>query len=230
MNQKQEKPLRWIASALNDLKKFPEDVQDVMGYALDLAQHGQKHPDAKPLYGFSGAGVLEIVDDFDGDTYRAIYTVKFEGVIYLLHSFQKKSKHGIATPQQDIELVKKRLKIAQDDYLQLTAKKMDEENKVDVSSGNVFADLGLSNPEERLLKAELVRKISEIITNLNLTQVQVAEILGIDQPKVSLLIRGRLSGFSTDRLIAYLNKLGSDVEITVKPKPENRKFAQTIVF
>lgn len=106
---------------------------------------------------------------------------------------------------------------------------MDEENKVDVTSGNVFADLGLSNPEQRLLKAELVRKITEIITNLNLTQVQAAEIIGIDQPKVSLLIRGRLSGFSTDRLIVYLNKLGSDVEITVKPKPENRKFAQTIV-
>ncbi|ALB43341.1 MAG: helix-turn-helix domain-containing protein [Dolichospermum sp.] len=106
---------------------------------------------------------------------------------------------------------------------------MPEENQVEVSSGNVFADLGLSNPEERLLKAELVRKISEIITNLNLTQVQAAEILGIDQPKVSLLIRGRLSGFSTDRLMNYLNKLGSDVEITVKPKPENRKFAQIIV-
>ncbi|MBS3026631.1 MAG: type II toxin-antitoxin system RelE/ParE family toxin [Dolichospermum sp. DET50] len=125
MNEKQEKPLRWIASALNDLKKFPEDVQDVMGYALDLAQHGQKHPDAKPLCGFSGAGVLEIVDDFDGDTYRAIYTVKFEGVIYLLHSFQKKSKHGIATPKQDIELVKKRLKIAQENYLQQTTEKME---------------------------------------------------------------------------------------------------------
>ncbi|GCL42841.1 type II toxin-antitoxin system RelE/ParE family toxin [Anabaena sp. FACHB-1250] len=125
MNEKQEKPLRWIASALNDLKKFPEDVQDVMGYALDLAQHGQKHPDAKPLRGFSGAGVLEIVDDLDGDTYRAIYTVKFEGVIYLLHSFQKKSKHGIATPKQDIELVKKRLKIAQENYLQQTTEKME---------------------------------------------------------------------------------------------------------
>ena len=125
MNEKQEKPLRWIASALHDLKKFPEDVQDVMGYALDLAQHGQKHPDTKPLRGFSGAGVLEIVDDFDGDTYRAIYTVKFEGVIYLLHSFQKKSKHGIATPKQDIELVKKRLKIAQENYLQQTTEKME---------------------------------------------------------------------------------------------------------
>jgi phage-related protein len=85
----------------------------------------KKHPNAKPLHGFSGAGVLEIVDDFDGDTYRAIYTVKFESVIYLLHSFQKKSKHGIATPKQDIELVKKRLKIAQENYLQQTTEKME---------------------------------------------------------------------------------------------------------
>ncbi|WP_353931896.1 type II toxin-antitoxin system RelE/ParE family toxin [Okeanomitos corallinicola TIOX110] len=123
MTEKQEKPLKWIASALDDLKNFPEDVKDVMGYALDLAQHGQKHPDAKPLHGFSGAGVLEIVDDFDGDTYRAIYTVKFEGVVYLLHSFQKKSKTGIATPKQDIELIKNRLKEAQKDYQKEIARK-----------------------------------------------------------------------------------------------------------
>ncbi len=107
---------------------------------------------------------------------------------------------------------------------------MDKENNVSVSSGNVFADLGLSNPEDRLVKAQLARKISELITNRKLTQVQAAEILGIDQPKVSLLIRGRLSGFSTDRLMGYLNNLGNDVEITIKPKPENRKIAHTIVI
>ncbi|MEH2281853.1 MAG: type II toxin-antitoxin system RelE/ParE family toxin [Nostoc sp.] len=129
MSEQQEKPLKWIASALDDLKKFPEDVQDVMGYALDLAQHGEKYPDAKPLHGFSGASVLEIVDDFDGDIYRAIYTVKFAGVVYLLHSFQKKSKHGIATPQQDIDLVKKRLKDAQKDYSTETAKKNEIKNE-----------------------------------------------------------------------------------------------------
>jgi predicted XRE-type DNA-binding protein len=106
---------------------------------------------------------------------------------------------------------------------------MDRDFEVAVGSGNVFSDLGLPNPEERLLKAKLALKISELITNRNLTQVQAAEILGIDQPKVSSLIRGRLNGFSTDRLIAYLNKLGSDVEITVKPKPENQKFARTTV-
>jgi len=128
MSKKQEKPLRWIGSALDDLKEFPDDVQDVMGYALDLAQHGGKHPDAKPLNGFSGAGVLEVVDDFDGDTYRAIYTVKFAGFVYLLHAFQKKSKHGIATSQQDIKLIQQRLKSAQKDYLEQTAKQKEQQN------------------------------------------------------------------------------------------------------
>ncbi len=76
-----------------------------MGYALYLAQCGEKHPDAKPLKGFKGAVILEVVEDFDTDTYRAVYTVKFEGVVYVLHAFQKKSKRGIATPKQDIELI-----------------------------------------------------------------------------------------------------------------------------
>ncbi|MCC5615805.1 type II toxin-antitoxin system RelE/ParE family toxin [Nostoc sp. CHAB 5836] len=122
MSQTHQKALKWIGSALDDLKEFPEDVQDVMGYALDVAQHGRKHPDAKPLRNFKGGGVLEVVDDYDGDTYRAVYTVKFAGFVYLLHAFQKKSKHGIATSQQDIDLVKKRLKAAQEDYSEQATK------------------------------------------------------------------------------------------------------------
>ncbi|MBD2771399.1 helix-turn-helix domain-containing protein [Iningainema tapete] len=106
---------------------------------------------------------------------------------------------------------------------------MTQKNDVYVSSGNIFADLGLPNPEERLVKAELVRKISETINHRKLTQVQAAEILGIDQPKVSALIRGRLSGFSTDRLLYFLNALGNDIEIIVKPKPEYRQKGQTSV-
>lgn len=99
--------------------------------------------------------------------------------------------------------------------------KVDQENKVTASSGNVFKDLGLPNPEERLLKAQLARKISEAINKLDFTQAQAAEIIGIDQPKISLLVRGRLSGFSTDRLLDYLNRLGSDIEIKVgEPKLE----------
>ena len=100
---------------------------------------------------------------------------------------------------------------------------MTQENDVHVSSGNIFADLGLPNPEERLVKAKLAHKISETINDRKLTQVQAAEILGIDQPKISALIRGRLSGFSTDRLFYFLNALGNDVEIIVKPKPEHRQ-------
>ena len=110
------KPVVWIGDSLESLKKFPEEVQGVMGYALYLAQTGTKHRSVKPLKGFGGAGVLEIVEDYDGDTYRAVYTVKLAGVIYVLHAFQKKSKKGIATAKSEIDLVKKRLKKAQLDY------------------------------------------------------------------------------------------------------------------
>ena len=87
-----------------------------MGVALNHAQLGGKHPAAKPLKGFGNAGVVEIVDDFDGNTYRAVYTVRFKDVVYVLHAFQKKSKKGIATPKSDIDLIKVRLKFAQQDY------------------------------------------------------------------------------------------------------------------
>ena len=112
------KPLVWIGSSKKDLKTFPEEVQDLLGYALYVAQMGGKHSDAKPLKGFGGAGVLEIVDDHQGDTYRAVYTVKLREVVYALHAFQKKSTTGIATRKQDIELVKQRLRQAQELYKQ----------------------------------------------------------------------------------------------------------------
>ena len=114
----QPKPLVWIGSSKKDLKTFPEEVQDLLGYALYVAQMGGKHPDAKPLKGFGGAGVLEIVDDHQGDTYRAVYTVKLREVVYALHAFQKKSTTGIATRKQDIDLIKQRLRQAQELYKQ----------------------------------------------------------------------------------------------------------------
>src|SRR5438876_7633174 len=87
-----------------------------MGVAINDAQNGEEHPRAKALKGFGGAGVLEVVDDFDGDTYRAVYTVRFAGVIYVLHAFQKKSRRGIATPREDLDLVRLRLTRAAEDY------------------------------------------------------------------------------------------------------------------
>jgi len=116
------KTIVWIGSSLNDIKEFPEDVHDIMGYALYLAQTGEKHQSARPLKGFGGAKVLEITDDYDGDTYRAVYTVKFADTVYVLHAFQKKSKKGIATPQQDIKLIEERLKRVQEHYEEFKSK------------------------------------------------------------------------------------------------------------
>jgi phage-related protein len=110
------KPVEWISTSRDDLREFPQDVRRVMGQAIDDVEHGGEHPSAKALKGFGGRAVLEIIDDFDGDTYRAVYTVKFAGVIYVLHAFQKKSKKGIATPQRDIDLIKARLKRAEEHY------------------------------------------------------------------------------------------------------------------
>ena len=106
---------------------------------------------------------------------------------------------------------------------------MTEEIKVQSSSGNVFADLGLENSDELLVKAELAYKISSIITKLEITQVEAAKLLGIDQPKISALINGKLSDFSTVRLFRFLNSLGRDVEIVVKDKPKSRSQALTQV-
>ncbi|MBR8124333.1 type II toxin-antitoxin system RelE/ParE family toxin [Burkholderia multivorans] len=107
------KPLYWLGSARKDLKAMPEAVQDTFGYALYLAQTGGKHDQAKPLRGFGSAGVLEVVESEDSGTYRAVYTVKLGGAVYVLHCFQKKSCRGIATPKPDIELVRARLRAAE---------------------------------------------------------------------------------------------------------------------
>lgn len=106
------KPLLWVGSAKKDLQAMPGEVQDTFGYALHLAQTGGKHVQAKPLKGFGSAGVLEVVESEAGSTYRAVYTVKIAGAVYVLHCFQKKSTSGIATPKPDMDLVRERLKAA----------------------------------------------------------------------------------------------------------------------
>ena len=111
------KPVIWVGSARADLSAFPEEVKDAIGYALYVAQQGGKHPDAKPLRGFGGAGILEIVEDHAGNTYRAVYTVRLAGRIYALHAFQKKSKSGIKTPKSEIDLIKSRLRRAEQEHL-----------------------------------------------------------------------------------------------------------------
>ncbi len=107
------KPVVWIGSSRDDLRGFPELVRDHMGYALYVAQRGGKHRDTKTLTGFGGAGVVEIVKDYRGDTFRAMYTLRYREAVYVLHAFQKKSKTGRETPRRDIELIKQRLREAE---------------------------------------------------------------------------------------------------------------------
>ena len=109
------KPVEWVSSSKEDLRQFPADVQDHVGYALYQAQVGLKHRDAKPLEGVSPK-VLEVVSRHDGDTYRAVYTVRFKAAVYVLHAFQKRAKRGIATPKREIDLIKRRLKAAEQHY------------------------------------------------------------------------------------------------------------------
>ena len=108
-----EKALEWISSSHKDLMALPADVRRFFGYALSLAQVGDQHDAAKVLKGFGSAGVLEVVEHDRGGTYRAVYTVQFEEAVFVLHCFQKKSKSGIATPKEDISIIRARLKVAE---------------------------------------------------------------------------------------------------------------------
>jgi phage-related protein len=107
------KALAWVGSAKRDLLALPDEVIDAFGYALYVAQTGKRHEKAKALHGFGSAGILEIVEDWRGSTYRAVYTVRFSAAVFVLHAFQKKAKHGIATPRQDMELIRERLTVAE---------------------------------------------------------------------------------------------------------------------
>ena len=117
-----ERLLEWIGSSKKDLLALPGEVVDVFGYALHLAQTGARHSQAKPLQGFGSAGVLEVVEDWRGETYRAVYTVRYAVRVFVLHVFQKKSKSGVATPKPDMDLIRSRLKVAAQ-----RAKELDDE-------------------------------------------------------------------------------------------------------
>ena len=107
------KELEWIGSSRKDMQALPLPVKRIFGYALFAAQLGDKPPEAKVLKGFHGAGVVEVVEDDAGGTYRAVYTVKFKEAVFVLHCFQKKSKRGVTTPKEDMDIIHARLKIAE---------------------------------------------------------------------------------------------------------------------
>jgi phage-related protein len=107
------KPLAWVGRSLDELKDLPEKVRRSFGFALRFVQAGVRPDNVKPLKGFGGAGVLEVIENFDGNTYRAVYTVRLVGVVYVLHCFEKKSKKGVQTPKHTMDLIHQRLRLAE---------------------------------------------------------------------------------------------------------------------
>ena len=212
------KPLVWISSAKKDLLACPADVQQVFGYALHVAQEGGTHRQTKAMKGFGGAGVLEIIEDDDGNTFRAVYTVKLAGTVYVLHVFQKKSRHGVATPKQDIDLIKARLRIATENHqTSRTLAKIRTLTmaRIEKSSGNVFEDLGFPDAATHQIKAALVSQIAKLIDDQGLSQTKAAERMGMAQPDVSKMLRGLFRPISLERLLQCVTALGGDVEISV---------------
>lgn len=120
------KPVHWIGSSKRDLLDFPQEVVQQMGFCLSIAQEGGKALNAVPLIGFGGAGVIEVIVDNNGDTYRSVYTVNFSDSVYVLHAFKKKSKSKRETPQHQMALVRRRLRVAQNDH---EKRKQDREKK-----------------------------------------------------------------------------------------------------
>jgi len=215
-----EKPLHWIGSAKRDLLALPAPVVSTLGYALGLAQYGGMHPSAKTWKG-EGPGVFELVEDDQGNTYRAVYTVRFARAIYVLHAFQKKSPQGIVAARRGDDCAP-----PQGGAGRLSAALWRGRNvrmaKVTRGTGDVFTDLGFRDAPERRTKLKLAKAINEALSERGLTQAAAAAVLGVNQPKVSALTHYRLDGFSVERLLGFLTALGRDIDIVVKRRTRAR--------
>jgi len=220
------KPVEWVGSSYKDFTAFPDLVQDTMGYALYMAQTGRTHAAAKPLKGFGGAGVLEIIEDDRDGTYRTVYTVKFERAVYVLHAFQKKSKRGIQTPREELEVIRRRLRIAEQDVLTRRREKMKKKAATAIRRGtkNIFADLGYADADTHLLKAQLMSRVQDTLTARKLNQTEAARIMGVSQPDVSRMLKGQFRDMSVERMLRMLARLGCDVGIVVRQQGRRKAF------
>lgn len=220
------KPLRWVGSSYRALVAMPKAVQRVFGYALSQVEDGATPASAKP-FTHGGIAVMELVEDFDRNTYRAVYTAKLRDAVYVLHCFQKKSKSGIATPKPDVELIAQRFRMAQE---LSRGKSMSKKERIEVieSSGNVYADLGFRDAEAMKVKAGLVMKIDLILKQRQLTQSRAAEVTGIPQPRLSAILRGHFHNVSERKLLQCLTALGQDVKIVVTPARRGREGTLTV--
>lgn len=208
------------ATAFDVLRELPRPVQHGIGTALRLAQEGHRDPNAKPLRGFGGAGVLEVIEDFDGSTYRAVYTVKLRSGVYVLHGFQKEEQERDRNTKARYGPDKASTEPGD------RARQGIATVKIKKANDNIFAELGFERPEEEAAKVDLAYEIFTILKARKLTQTKASVLLGISQADVSKLMNVRPHGFSLDRLIAILTRLARDVEIRVTKPAGSRRMGK----
>lgn len=202
------------------------EARKLVGDELQLVQFGGAPKDAKPFKGI-GSGVFEIAVAYDKNAYRAVYAVQLGRNIYILHAFQKKSRSGIKTSQKDADLIRQRYKQAKE--LANVKKQKRKEIQFENGSGNVFADLEITDADEFYARARLGFGVYRILQGRDLKQREIGELLGISQPEVSHLMNGHFSRFTTDKLLDFLKRLDRKVTIRVGPHKPGEPF-QVIGF
>ena len=191
---------------------MPDDVQDTFGYALHQAQVGNKHEQTKPLKGFGSAGVLEVVEDSCGGTFRAVYTVKFGDAVYVLALFSEEIHAGHCNTKARHEL-----NLGAIESSRGALQRRNKMIEIEEGTGNVYADLGMADAEEMIVKAQLATKIGEIIKSRKWSQQQAGNVLSVPQSKLSKMLRGQFRGISEAKMLDCLTRLGRDVQIVVGP-------------
>ena len=218
------KEVFWVGSSLSDLKEFPEDVQQRIGYTLQRVQEGKFSKKIKKLKGIRrGYNIYQIKSNHNRETYRAVYLDNLGDLIYVLHCFHKKSSFRTKTPPERRKFDSYTLKSSDRTCTSGRRKWFEEKIEVQKGSGNIFKDLEISNPEEYLKKARLVFTIEDLITESGLGLKEVAKILDISPTKLSTLLDGLLDNFSVDDLSSLITTLKS-LTVDSAPRPNDRFF------
>ena len=207
------RPLVWLGDSKGNLQGFPKGAQKLLGDELQLIQFGGMPKDAKPFKGV-GSGVFEIALRYDAEAYRTVLAVQLGKKIYVLHAFQKKSKKGIETAKHDVDLIKRAIRRSDRSWPVSTKRR--KSTRVEVGSGNVFADLGLKDADQLMARSQIGVHVFQILEHKRLKQREIASILGIAQSDVSHLMNGHFSRFTTDKLLDFLRRLNRKVIIKVR--------------
>jgi phage-related protein/predicted XRE-type DNA-binding protein len=225
------KALVWVGSSRRDMRAMPKEVRRSFGVALYAVQTGETPPSAKVLKGFGGGGVLKLIEDDAVGTYRAVYTVRYVAAISVCCMCSRRNRsaagrfrNGTGFGQRTAEA---RGRTARNEGEGESA--MKRRRDYEESSGNVFADLGFRNSKQELLKAKLTIEIYKLLKRRGVTQTEAAKLLGTTQAQVSALMRCKPVSVSVGRLMEFLNVLGQDVEVTVKPAARRRKTGEMSV-